>query len=93
MPGLRHACLPPQPAVLCYLGAAFVLLVGYVFDESTCVWRALTGLPCPGCGMIHAVLALAHGDVRGAWRFNPVSFAVLPILLWTGFRRLKERIE
>jgi hypothetical protein len=40
--------------------------------------------------MVHALLALAQGNVPAAWRFNPGSFAVLPILLWTGIRRLKE---
>lgn len=70
-----------------------MLGLGYIFDESTCIWRALSGLPCPGCGMIHAFLALATGDVRAAWRFNPSSLAVAPLLLWTLVRKAKELIE
>ncbi len=83
---------PPWPAIVCYLAAAGVLALGYVFEESTCFWRALTGRPCPGCGMIHAFLALASGNVRAAWAFNPSSLVVAPILLWTFVRKSKELI-
>ena len=30
-----------------------------------CVFRSLTGLPCPGCGGLRAVNDLAHGQRRG----------------------------
>ena len=82
--------VPPWPAIVVYLVATGVLMAGYFFDESTCVWRAITGMPCPGCGMIHALLALGHGNLRAAWDFNPASFAAVPILLWTGIRKIKE---
>jgi hypothetical protein len=73
----------------CYVAAAGLLAAGYFLDQSTCIWRAVTGLPCPGCGMIHACLALARGDVRAAWQFNPNSFVVAPILAWTGIQRIR----
>jgi len=79
--------------MVCYLAAAGVLAVGYFSDVSTCVWHAVTGLPCPGCGMTHACLALARGNLRAAWSLNPSSFVAAPILLWTGIRRIKELIE
>ncbi len=68
------------------------MLAGYWFDESTCLWRAVTGLPCPGCGMIHALLAMARGDVRAAWDFNRLSLVAVPIVLTTGVRAVKERL-
>jgi hypothetical protein len=77
----------------CHVGAIGVLTWGYLFDRSTCLWHAMTGLSCPGCGMIHALLALAHGHVRAAWTFNPSSVVVLPILLWSAARKLKEIVE
>jgi hypothetical protein len=43
--------------------------------------------------MTHAVLALARGNVRAAWEFNPRSVVVVPILVWTGIREIKERLE
>lgn len=46
-----------------------------------CVIRRVTGRPCPGCGMTRALSALAHGDLRSAWRFNPRVVIVAPLLL------------
>lgn len=43
--------------------------------------------------MVHALIALAGGHVRAAWRFNPGSFAVAPILLGIGIQRIKELVE
>ncbi len=39
-----------------------------------CPFKALTGLPCPGCGMTHAFLALGRLDFSGAWGANPLVF-------------------
>ena len=79
--------------MVCYLTATAVIASGYALNESTCVWHAITGLPCPGCGMIHALLAIGSGDLPAAWKFNPGSFAVAPILLWTSIQRMKELVE
>jgi hypothetical protein len=46
-----------------------------------CPFRALTGVPCPFCGMTHAVLALGRGDLRGALAANPAAPLVLVIVL------------
>ena len=46
-----------------------------------CVFRLITGLKCPGCGMTHAYLALLRGDVHGAAEYNLMSITVMPILI------------
>jgi Protein of unknown function (DUF2752) len=38
-----------------------------------CLFRELTGLPCPTCGTAHAALALARLDLPGAVAFNPLA--------------------
>jgi hypothetical protein len=38
-----------------------------------CLFRDLTGLPCPTCGTAHAALALARLDLPGAIAFNPLA--------------------
>lgn len=48
-----------------------------------CVFRALTGLPCPLCGGTHACAALVQGDWAGAWAANPGALGLLALLaLW-----------
>src|SRR3954471_22451265 len=32
-----------------------------------CIFRDLTGLPCPGCGLTQACLALIHGEWRSGF--------------------------
>lgn len=49
-----------------------------------CPFRAVTGIPCPGCGMTRAFCALGHGDLPGAFGYNalaPFVFAA-GLLVW-----------
>jgi hypothetical protein len=82
-----------RPAALIYAAAVATLVAGFCFDESTCLWYVLTGWHCPGCGMIHALLALGRGDVFAAWDYNPRSVVVAPLLAYAGLSTLKERIR
>jgi Protein of unknown function (DUF2752) len=48
-----------------------------------CVFRALTGLPCPLCGGTTAAVHLGHADIRGAVAASPLAvalFATGPLL-------------
>lgn len=38
---------------------------------NACITVFITGLPCPGCGMGHALLTLAMGEVEKAHSLNP----------------------
>jgi Protein of unknown function (DUF2752) len=53
-----------------------------------CPFRLLTGWDCPLCGGTRMGEALLHGDVQGAFGFNPLALVGLVILvalgvLWT----------
>ena len=45
-----------------------------------CVFRVVTGLKCPGCGMTHALGAMLQGDFRAAAGYNILSVTLVPIL-------------
>ena len=41
-----------------------------------CVLKIITDYPCPFCGLTRGFISIAHGQMGGAWSFNPMSFAV-----------------
>lgn len=49
-----------------------------------CVFHALTGVPCPGCGSTRAVLAFFRGDFAAALAFNPLVATALAAGLLAG---------
>ena len=54
---------------------------------AVCLFRRITGLPCPSCGATHSLVYLSHGDFAGAWFANPLGYVlaigmmVVPALL------------
>jgi hypothetical protein len=56
--------------------------LGYPF----CLLHRVTGLNCPGCGMLRALHHLAHGRICTAFGYNPLLvlglFAGAPLLWW-----------
>lgn len=48
-----------------------------------CPFRFAVGIPCPGCGMTRACIALIKGDVQGAFALHPLwpLIPLVPILL------------
>jgi hypothetical protein len=50
----------------------------------SCPIRAVTGLPCPGCGLTTATLELLRGDVAGSLQthaFAPIFLAGLVLMI------------
>jgi len=72
---LRRLGLVTMPLLM--LAAA--LWMGFV----TCPLRVTTGVPCPGCGLTRAVMALATGDLAEALHWHPLVFLLAPILVFT----------
>ena len=44
-----------------------------------CPVHAVTGIPCPGCGMTRACAAAVRGEFRAAWSFHPFAFLLIPL--------------
>ncbi len=54
-----------------------LLPLGPDFDMPLCALRAVTGVPCPLCGMTTATIAAAHGDIAGSLAANPAAIVLL----------------
>lgn len=52
-------------------------LVGRYFLYSLCPSVVVTGLPCPGCGLTRAMLAIFRGDFKAAWHLHPFAYLIL----------------
>jgi hypothetical protein len=59
------------------LAGALVLPVLPGHPGLACPLRALTGVPCPLCGMTTSVVDSAHGDVHGGLAASPAGLAAV----------------
>jgi Protein of unknown function (DUF2752) len=66
------------------LGALAVGLLGLDrLPFSVCLFKTLTGLPCPTCGSTRAVGCLVHLDLAGALAMNPLATMAAGVLaIW-----------
>ncbi|MGH9669642.1 MAG: DUF2752 domain-containing protein [Terriglobales bacterium] len=64
---------------------AMLLLVAHLPPDGAgipvCLFRALSGLPCPGCGLTRALSSLIQGHPAAALSYHPFAFIVLPLFL------------
>ena len=74
-------------SLIIILVVAALLVFGFIYyaiDPSTstvfprCSFLSLTGYKCPGCGSQRAIHALMHGDVVGAFKYNPLLLIAIP---------------
>ncbi|WP_157669480.1 DUF2752 domain-containing protein [Chitinibacter sp. GC72] len=71
-------CAPALAAALIGIFPAQFLVIA-----PPCLFSALLHWDhCWGCGMTRAGLAILAGDWSAAWRFNPLSWIVFPLLAW-----------
>jgi hypothetical protein len=70
--------------------AAVAIAVLYLFNPATagfyppCVFRAMTGLLCAGCGATRAMHHLLHGNLMEAVRLNAMFVVATPVLFAGG---------
>lgn len=69
------------------LVGVFMLVKPAGSDATLCVFRNLTGVPCPTCGSTRAALAVARGHLLEALALNPlVTAAAFAALAWLAVR-------
>ena len=68
-------------AVGVLMGVGGLLLpFGPDVDLPLCPLRAVTGVPCPFCGMTTATIAAVHGDIGGSLAANPAALVLLAVI-------------
>ena len=68
------------------LGLGYALWVRLTGLAVPCLFHAVTGRLCPGCGVTQMCLALLRWDWAAAWEANPVLLMMLPVLTVIGVR-------
>ena len=73
-------------AAACAAGYTWLLLTYYrnISNESdfgVCLFKQVTGIPCPSCGSTRSVLSLLRGDFAGALFWNPFGILIMLILI------------
>jgi Protein of unknown function (DUF2752) len=71
-PGLARRAL--IVAGLSLLGA-----IALALEVPLCPSATLLGIPCPGCGLTRATLAILRGDVRSGLALHPLVFVLGPL--------------
>lgn len=63
------------------IALCLVALIGLavLLEVPLCPSATLLGVPCPGCGLTRATLALLHGDVASALRLHPLAPVIAPL--------------
>lgn len=65
-----------RTATAFFVALTVVFLISALYHPATgdyftiCIFKNITGLPCPGCGLTHSFCSLAKGQVWDAFRFN-----------------------
>ena len=78
-----------------YLGIIIILISGYFFvynysnsigGNTVCIFKNVTGLPCPACGSTRATLLLFHGEFLESILINPfgiiTNILILCSIIW-----------
>jgi hypothetical protein len=67
-------------------GYSWIILNHYLLKTNSpalnvCLFRQVTGIPCPSCGTTHAILSITKGNFRQAMDENLLGFPVTLMLV------------
>jgi len=77
--------------VIIFIIAYFAFIKRFLY--SLCLLVAITGYPCPGCGMTRAAFCLLHLDFAEAFRMHPFIYVIggyMAIFAWNRYIRLRK---
>lgn len=56
-----------------------------------CIFKKVTGLNCPGCGITRASLSLLDGNIYQAFRWNMLIFIIIPLyFIYTILQKIEK---
>lgn len=61
--------------------AGVALLAILASEMPLCPTARTLEVPCPGCGLTRATLALLAGQPEAAWGFHPLAFVISPLVI------------
>ena len=70
-----------EVGVILAIGVAYFIFVSVTGIYVPCPFRTLTGYLCPGCGISHYFVHMAHLDFSAAFRNNQYVFFFIPIAI------------
>ena len=77
------------------LAIPFILAASYFYQPYChrgpviCTFRAMTGLPCPGCGLTRAFCEIARGNIGASLAMHPLGLVLLAFMAWFVFNRVR----
>lgn len=74
------------PALFCL--AYFMGVYPRLLETPLCGARLMIGVPCPGCGLTHAFVALMHGHIAQSIAFHPLGVIIAGALAYAFIRSM-----
>jgi len=75
-----------------YLLPQFLKIGGF---RGFCMFRSITGIPCPGCGIGRASILITQGELWEAFLTNPLSipfaFAASAAIIWFAIDLIRKK--
>ena len=75
--GILLGCLilsPPKKGSPC-------VQLGKITLPGICTFRSVTGIPCPGCGLLRAMVSAMHGDVAKSLEYHRLGLVTILYVL------------
>ncbi len=86
---LNSVLLAKMFLILLVLAGIYIRLSGQALETIyflPCIFKGVTDIPCPGCGMTRACLAILQGEFSTAWRYHPFSFLLIGLTILIVFQ-------
>ena len=94
---MNDSHLPTFITLLCCAGYLWIGVNGMQHGNggipSPCIFKAVTGLPCPSCGTTRSVVQLSRGNIANALHANPLGFLTGTGLIFLPVWLLTDRIR